>query len=73
MLAKLYEKRYNEQIYFFEKIDAFSHWQRNQISAFVFHLEEHKLYRNKVILRENQVPNYVYFVKSGEIEVINIK
>ena len=69
-LAKLYERQYNDKINLFERIDAFRHWRRNHISALFLQLEELKLQRKKVVLRQDEVSNYIYFIKTGEIEVL---
>jgi len=70
--AKLFETQYNDKLEFFKKIDAFNHWTRNNISALICHVEEVKLQRKRVILKEGEIANAVYFVKSGEIEVFII-
>jgi CRP-like cAMP-binding protein len=68
-IAKVYEARYKDKISFLEKIDAFLHWTPSYVSAFAIHVEEVKLPLNKVILKQGEVSNYIYFIKSGEIEV----
>jgi len=71
-LAKLYERQYNDKINLFERIDAFSHWRRNHISSLFFQLEEVKFQRKKIIIRQGEVSNYIYFIKAGEIELHKI-
>jgi len=71
-LAKLYERQYNDKINLFERIDAFSHWRRNHISSLFFQLEEVKFQRKKVIIRQGETSNFIYFIKAGEIELHKI-
>jgi len=70
-LAKLYERQYNDKINLFERIDAFRHWRRNHISALFLQLEEVKIQRKKIVIRQGEISNYIYFIKTGEIEVTN--
>ena len=54
---------------FFTPIDAFKHWQESQIASLACHVEELRVIRNEILVKQDKMMENLYFVKSGEVEV----
>ena len=67
--GNLYERLYRDKLDFLSGIDIFSHWTDNQLSSIILNLEEVKVRRKNAIFKEGDVPDRVYFIKYGEVEV----
>lgn len=50
-------------------VDIFESWKDYEISFFASSLNEAKYTRNQVLFRQGENPDFVYFIKSGEVEV----
>ena len=70
VLGDIYERRIVENMSLLSSVDIFASWKDYEISFLASSLNEAKYTRNQVLFRQDDTPDYVYFIKSGEVEVI---
>ena len=58
-----------EKINFFGEVQLFTEWSLPRISAFCLQVESKIFRKNDYIYRKAEKSKYIYFIKSGEIEV----
>jgi len=54
-----------------KKVPGFDDWQFSKIIAFLQILKNKKLYKNDIVFKEKDPPDFIYFIFAGEIEVIS--
>ena len=69
IIAKYYGAQCEETTSFLFPIDAFGHWPRSEIASLACQVEELKVIRNDVLIKQGKIMENLYFLKSGEVEV----
>jgi CRP-like cAMP-binding protein len=68
-LAKYHEQIYREKIEFLKGLIYFSDWNLTKLSTLLMITEQKTFQKNNYIYEEGDLPDYLYFIKEGEIEV----
>jgi CRP-like cAMP-binding protein len=69
LIGALHEKKFAENLECMSQVDMFHHWKENQLTSFLMSIEEMKFTRNQAIFKAGDVPDQLYFIKRGEVEV----
>lgn len=70
ILKKFDERKLNSTIDFFKALPLFCQWTRQSVGKLTFYFKVLDFTRNSFVYRENDSPNFVYFVKKGEFNLI---
>ena len=63
-------QKIKEKLNFLHGFTLFQDFTKARMSTLLFLFENIEMKRNQIIYKEGDTSNYLYFVKSGEIEVI---
>ena len=68
-IGRVYEREYGKRLDLFKEMHLFKHWNQDQISQLLLQTEEVAYQRNQPVFKEGDLPDRMYFVMQGEIEV----
>lgn len=66
-------QKLKEKLNFFHNFKIFSDFTIARMSSLLFLFESFEAKRNQIIFKEGDISNYLYFIKSGEVEVKHFK
>ena len=72
-LRRVHQKDQQGKVDFFSQMPFLSHWTKNQITKLVLSFTEKTFCRNQPIFSQGDKAEMVYFVLSGEFEVLRTK
>lgn len=70
ILKKFDERKLNTNVDFFKSLPLFSQWTRQSVTKLALSFKEVEFTRNSFVFREGEHPNYVYFVKKGDFNLL---
>lgn len=63
-------QKIKEKLNFLHNFTIFQDFTKERMASLLFLFENFKTKRNQIIFNEGDLSNYLYFVKSGEVEVL---
>jgi CRP-like cAMP-binding protein len=72
LIAQYHEYLYKQKVGFLRQISIFRNWPTPNVEALINHFNVLNFDRNHVIYSEGDPPTFIYFIKSGEVEVCSL-